>query len=162
MKKLRDYIYHEEEAGVIYCGDCLKIMPMLDPNSFDLIVTDPPYDLKIHRGSGIGGRDNVKVYRSINKNFGNGFDLGQILEIMKKAMKIINAYYWCSERQVWKYLQFCEENSLKYNIMAWHKNNPIPFTNGTYLPDTEYCIFMRSKKAPFTLKLDKSFYKTLL
>jgi DNA modification methylase len=30
---------------LIHCGDCLKIMPTLDENSIDAIVTDPPYGL---------------------------------------------------------------------------------------------------------------------
>ncbi len=39
--KLSDYIYYEEPAGVIYCGDCLEVLPLLDP--VDLVLTDPPY-----------------------------------------------------------------------------------------------------------------------
>lgn len=30
---------------MIICGDCLDVMPTLDPNSIDSIVTDPPYGL---------------------------------------------------------------------------------------------------------------------
>jgi len=43
MKKLDSYIYHEEDAGTIYCGDCLEILPLLGDNSVDLVLTDPPY-----------------------------------------------------------------------------------------------------------------------
>jgi site-specific DNA-methyltransferase (adenine-specific) len=41
--KLSDYEYHREPAGVIYCGDCLEILPLLPDNSVDLVLTDPPY-----------------------------------------------------------------------------------------------------------------------
>lgn len=41
--KLEDYTYYEEPAGVIYCGDCLEILPLLPGNSVDLVLTDPPY-----------------------------------------------------------------------------------------------------------------------
>jgi site-specific DNA-methyltransferase (adenine-specific) len=33
--------YHVEEAGVIYCGDCLEILPRM--NIIDAIITDPPF-----------------------------------------------------------------------------------------------------------------------
>jgi len=43
--QLDDYLYYEEPSGVIYCGDCLEILPLLEPNSVDLVVTDPPYGI---------------------------------------------------------------------------------------------------------------------
>jgi len=49
MKTLRDFLYHEEDAGVIYCGDCLEILPLLPENSVDLVVTDPPYSFPINQ-----------------------------------------------------------------------------------------------------------------
>ena len=36
--------YYETELGKLYHGDCLEIMPMLEP--VDLVLTDPPYGLK--------------------------------------------------------------------------------------------------------------------
>ena len=33
--------YYETELGKLYHGDCLQIMPMLEP--VDLVLTDPPY-----------------------------------------------------------------------------------------------------------------------
>jgi DNA modification methylase len=37
--------YHEEEAGVIYCADCLDILPLIPEKSIDLVLTDPPYGI---------------------------------------------------------------------------------------------------------------------
>ena len=34
--------YYETELGKLYHGDCLEILPMLEP--VDLVVTSPPYD----------------------------------------------------------------------------------------------------------------------
>ena len=33
-------IYHETEHGVLYCGDCLEILPTLAEKSIDLVLTD--------------------------------------------------------------------------------------------------------------------------
>ncbi len=38
--------YYERDGIVIYCGDCLEVMPGLEPGSVDSIVTDPPYGLE--------------------------------------------------------------------------------------------------------------------
>ena len=35
--------YYETELGKLYHGDCLEIMPELEP--VDLVLTDPPYGL---------------------------------------------------------------------------------------------------------------------
>ena len=35
--------YYETELGRLYHGDCLEIMPMLEP--VDLVLTDPPYGI---------------------------------------------------------------------------------------------------------------------
>jgi len=35
--------YHVEEAGIIYCGDSLELMPRLHGNSIDSFITDPPF-----------------------------------------------------------------------------------------------------------------------
>lgn len=35
--------YYKDEHGVIYCGDCLEIMPKMPP--LNLILTDPPWKL---------------------------------------------------------------------------------------------------------------------
>ena len=35
--------YYKTDLGVLYHGDCLEIMPMLEP--VDLVLTDPPYGI---------------------------------------------------------------------------------------------------------------------
>ena len=43
MKKLKDYEYYRTDLGVLYCGDCLEILPLID--KVDLALTDPPYNV---------------------------------------------------------------------------------------------------------------------
>ena len=35
--------YYDDKGITIFCGDCLKVMPGLEAQSFDAIITDPPY-----------------------------------------------------------------------------------------------------------------------
>ena len=48
--------YYETELGKLYHGDCLEIMPMLEP--VDLVLTDPPYGI---------GIDNQKIRTKPNR-----------------------------------------------------------------------------------------------
>ena len=35
----------------LYCGDCLEILPMLEPESVDAVITDPPYGIGYNRNT---------------------------------------------------------------------------------------------------------------
>ncbi len=35
--------YYEDEHVTLYCGDCREVLPTLEPDSVDLVLTDPPY-----------------------------------------------------------------------------------------------------------------------
>jgi site-specific DNA-methyltransferase (adenine-specific) len=39
-------------AGLILTGDCLDVLPTLEPGSVDLVVADPPYNIGIDYGGG--------------------------------------------------------------------------------------------------------------
>ncbi len=38
--------YYQDEDITIYHGDCREILPLLKPESVDLVLTDPPYDIE--------------------------------------------------------------------------------------------------------------------
>jgi DNA modification methylase len=70
--------YHEEAAGVIYCADCLDILPQIPDKAVDFIFTDPPYghnnnnnnDMIANREAIYGGKNKprkvaVEEYRPI-------------------------------------------------------------------------------------------------
>jgi DNA modification methylase len=46
--------YYERDGIVLYHGDCREILPQLQPETFDLVLTDPPYlvDYRGRWGSG--------------------------------------------------------------------------------------------------------------
>jgi site-specific DNA-methyltransferase (adenine-specific) len=41
--ELEDYEYFKTDNGTLYQGDCLEILPLLEDESVDLVLTDPPY-----------------------------------------------------------------------------------------------------------------------
>ena len=45
--------YRDDDNGIVlYCGDCLDILPELEPGSVDAVVTDPPYGIGYSTGRG--------------------------------------------------------------------------------------------------------------
>jgi site-specific DNA-methyltransferase (adenine-specific) len=42
---LSDYLYYHDDWATIYNADCREILPLLEP--VDLVLTDPPYGIKI-------------------------------------------------------------------------------------------------------------------
>ena len=84
--------YYQEDAGIIYCGDCLEIMARLKGGSFDAVITDPPY--------GVGYKytdvyiDTVENWKYLIDNF------------IPEAKRVSNVVITnCSTKQLWQYPQ---------------------------------------------------------
>ncbi|MHA2039630.1 MAG: DNA-methyltransferase [Promethearchaeota archaeon] len=43
---LADYEYYRTDVGVLYCGNCLEVLPLIE-DKVDLVLADPPYNVKI-------------------------------------------------------------------------------------------------------------------
>ncbi len=141
----------------LYNEDCLVALKEIPDKSVDLVIIDPPYDFN-NKGGGFFGknsdtyRDGKKTYTYGKRyvmnqveNISKGFDYN-ILEIICKKMKAINMYIWCSQKQIIPLLDFfVKDKNCNYNILTWHKTNPIPACGNKYVTDTEYCLFFREK-----------------
>ena len=136
---LKDYLYYQDDAGEIYCGDCLQIMPLLADKSIDLTVTSPPYD-------------NLRDYN------GYSFDFEGIAKELYRATKEGGVVVWVvgdatingsetgtSFRQA---LYFKELGFNLHDTMIWHKSSP-PLTHNRYEQHFEY-MFCFGKGAPKT------------
>ena len=143
----------------IECRDCMEGMKELEDESVDLIVTDPPYEFHNGHGGGSFGTDNREYHDELK-----GLDKGiknDVLEEMLRVLKRPNLYIWCNKNQIRQYLDFFVDAGCTYDILTWHKNNPVPTCCNKYLSDTEYCLFFR-KKAPLygTYETKRKFWVT--
>lgn len=122
-------------------GDCLEIMRGMPDKCIDLIVTDPPYELDMsHKGSGVYAD---KKHREEVVGISSGF-AEEILDEMVRVMKRINIYLWCSREQMPKlYNYFVGKHKCKWNLLTWHKDNPVPACGQKYLNDTEYIMYFK-------------------
>jgi DNA modification methylase len=147
----------------IYLGDAYELIKQVPDKSIDLIVTDPPYKICAGGSGGCFGvehRSYHNEYKVLGKvehkeeglKEGNrenrncvcvGFDLS-ILDEFVRVMKKINIYIWCNKNQIYDYLTyFVKERGCEFEIIVWHKTNPIPTCSNKYLSDLEYCLFFK-------------------
>lgn len=125
----------------VYNMDCMEAIKLLDDNSIDLVVMDPPYLLNLTKVKNTSSFNN---YANELIGLKDGFDL-KVLDLLIPKMKKINMYIYCSKRQVKDLIEYFINKDCNYEILTWHKQNPSPLINNNYLPDTEYVIFAREK-----------------
>lgn len=149
------------EADNIYFGDCNELIKQIPDKTIDLIVTDPPYLLSSHGGGNAAFSTKRKRYYKEIEHLSNGISLN-ILDDFIRILKKINIYIWCSKRQITGYIQYFLKLGCTFELIAWHKTNPIPTCNNKYLNDSEYCLFFREKgvKLYGSYETKKTFYLT--
>ena len=133
----------------LYNGDCLEVMDKLIEEGVivDLIVTDPPYEIKNTKA---GGKSNLaKSMQGMNDEIfeagiTKGFNYIDTLDKMCKLQKNINMYIWCNKAQLPLYLDyFVTKKKCSFDLIKWVKTNPIPTFYNKYISDTEYCLYVR-------------------
>lgn len=146
----------------LYNKDCLEVMKDMEDNSIDLVITDPPYEISTS-GAGIYKQKDKKYVKELNE-MKDGFS-DEILNELCRVMKKINIYIFCSQKQIIHLLDyFVTKRGCNYNIISWHKTNPIPACGNKYLTDTEYVLFFRERgvKLYGSFETKRTWYSTPL
>ncbi len=137
--KLGKYLLND-----IYLANSYKAIKEIPDKSIDLIVIDPPYLIDSHGSGGAFGSDKQKYHNEV-RTMSHGIE-DSFLEELARVMKKINVYIWCNKNQIKQYLDFFETKlGCNFDLLTWHKANPIPTCNNKYLSDTEYLCFFREK-----------------
>ena len=126
--------------------DCLTVLKMLPSNSIDLVITDPPYEVGTVGGGSINKvKHMVNSMQSLTKaGIDKGYDIVEVGKELVRVMKNINLYIWCNKVQIPDYFNFyVNQLGCKFDILCWHKTNPLPAYHNKYLSDTEYCLYFR-------------------
>lgn len=124
--------YFDDDHGIVlYHANCREILPEL--NGIDLVLTDPPYRIETD-GGGIGAKRDF--YRDDHLAGMRDFVLADYTAVLRACAPQLVAFH--SRAQVEEYARFCRESYGHYDLHFWHKINPVPFTNNTWLSDVEY------------------------
>lgn len=127
----------------LYQGDCLELMKNIPDGSVDLVITDPPYEI-CTSGAGLYKQSDKRYIKELN-GMKDGFS-EEILDELCRVMKKINIYFFCSQKQIIPLLDYFVKNKkCNWNILSWHKTNPVPACGNKYLTDTEFILFFREK-----------------
>ena len=127
----------------LYQGDCLQVMKKIEDKSIDLVVIDPPYEIAT-TGAGLYKQADKQYVKELN-SMKDGFS-EEVLDELCRVMKKINIYFFCSQKQIIPLLDyFVKKKKCNWNILSWHKTNPIPACGNKYLTDTEFILFFREK-----------------
>lgn len=143
----------------ITCGDCYELIKEIPDKSVDLIVTDPPYEIAVDHGAGAFGIEKKLHYEQFTP-FSHGIK-EEVLREFARVLKKINVYCFCSKKQIPIFLDFFVKNrNCYYDIILWHKTNPVPACGNKYIGDTEYCLFFREKGVGLqgTVETKKTYY----
>ena len=99
--------------------------------------------------------DNMNNAYFISKGISN-----EILDELVRVMKKVNIYVWCNKAQLRQLIDYFDDLGCNIDLLTWHKTNPIPTCNNTYLSDTEYCVFARESgvKVYGTVATKKKYY----
>lgn len=128
-------------------GDCLELLKSIPDKSIDLIITDPPYEVRSTNGGGTINtvkKMNVSLKQLNDANIDKGYDIEVIGEQLIRVMRNINIYIWCNKAQIPAYFDFyVGKHKCKFEIICWHKTNALPTYKNKYLTDTEYCLYFR-------------------
>ncbi len=122
--------YYETDLGKLYHGDCLEIMPHLEP--VDLVLTDPPYiglkgGLKATLTSGVADR------RSTQKTVGDPWGatlewFSGAWELSKKGMIVFCSFHGVGALQ----------NKGSIALISWYQRNAMPSMNNVPQYKTEF------------------------
>lgn len=143
-------------GATLFNGNCLDIMENIDV-PVKLILTDPPYDVNSTTGGGSINGGDIILQNRLKRLIGDngmclGYDIARFAETVRKVQDgNVNIYLFCNKMQIPEYFNvYVYGMKCKYDVLTWHKTNPIPTFSNKYVVDTEYCLhFYRGKGATF-------------
>lgn len=143
--------------------DCLNVLKQLPDKCIDMVLTDPPY-IMVSGGHGKGELADRQTARNDllrGKGLYDGFS-NEILDEICRVLKKINVYFFCSKNQIHQLFNYFEDKADNFDLLCWHKTNPSPLANMTYLNDTEYCLNFREKNCTIkgTIEQKKKYFLT--
>jgi len=137
--------YYDEDGITIYHGDCRDILPHLP--KFDLLLTDPPYDIRAGDGGG-GWLGNRKCLVKTEGFTDNGVDYGFL-------SGVDNWICFCSKKQLLELMSIASLRD-RWNLLTWAKPSCTPLCYNKYLPDVEFAIHVWEKNRLFSGVEDKN------
>lgn len=132
---LKDYEYYKTDLGVLYCGSCEDILPLIGDKSIDLVVTSPPYDeLRDYKGYSFD-------FNAIAQQLFRTSDIGGVVVWVVGDATVDGSETGTSFKQA---LYFKERGFNLHDTMIYDKHSIVFPSNNRYHQTFEY-MFVLSK-----------------
>jgi DNA modification methylase len=150
--------YYKTEKGVLYCNDCFDIINKIPDKSIDLVLTDPPYNIRWKTPIELHGRKPfMHNYKELQL-----WDNTDLSDLYKRLFPELNRIVKNSGSllifgpQEWAYymLEPARKNEFDFKTqIIWIKTNPVPqvrkknylstFENIIWFArwDNDFCLF---------------------
>lgn len=126
-------------------GDAYSLVKTIPTASVDLVIIDPPYVVDTIGNGMYKQKDKQYILELAANDMNKGFSF-DILDELCRVLKKINIYVFASQKQIMPLLQyFVTQKKCNWNILSWHKTNPIPNCGNKYITDTEFILFFRER-----------------
>jgi len=148
----------------LFNEDCFEGIKRIPDNSVDLVLTDPPYNIKTKQPIELHGRK--AMYIDIIEKMGwDNIDIKELYnDIFPEFNRVVknDGSVIIFVRTEW--ITYAIESAMKNNFdikatITWHKTNPIPqVRKKNYLSSTESVLWFArwdEKKCPFTFNFKK-------
>lgn len=143
----------------ITCSKYEDVIQLIPDKSIDLVVSDPPYQF-ISKNMFMKF-ENKKHLDKIRDAWGSQYNPIPYLNECKRILKKFNGYFFTNKTLLKTYIQFAEDNNYKFDILIWHKPNPLPLHSHMYCIDKEYIVYIHETGAAFNSKLGYDKYHTV-
>lgn len=132
---------------MIYNNDCLKILPDIEDNSIDLIITDPPYELGKYSTGNIK-LPNRKALNNDIADWDKSFNPEEYVEDLVRVLKPKgNMFIFTSYNMIGRWHDLLDSRFDTFQFFIWHKTNPPPniYKKG-FLNSCEMIVCVWNKK----------------
>ncbi|MBD3255471.1 MAG: hypothetical protein GF383_10280 [Candidatus Lokiarchaeota archaeon] len=145
VQKLKNHRYKGNE---ILKGNCLDVLPQLPDQVFDLVITDPPFnvlnkdDLKFEHRTDIKQEVDFDQFESHEDYL--QFTGEWVKLVVNKMKEDSSLYVFFAVQYITDLMNICLDHGLKYKgVLIWHKTNPAPkIRKSGYVSSTESVLFM--------------------
>jgi len=135
----------------IIIGDCVEELQSFKPNSFELVLTDIPYNIS-KKSNGLRKLD----YGEWDKQYGKEKEwIDNIIRVVKGT-----AIVFCGKKQFSYIIKQFEEAGLSTRTMVWHKPNPTVLNcDKLYIEATELFVYAKKRKAFYKPKYKHNIFE---
>lgn len=134
----------------LMCGDATDpevIKKLMNGTKADMINQDPPFNIDLNYGKGVGGGRNKKDYGGNVKDDLSDLEYWEFIKkMMTNALAHSNedchVFYWCDEKYVWVFQTLYNELGVENRrLCIWVKNNASPTPQVAFNKATEFCCY---------------------